>query len=237
MAARRKGARRAGLALVLFLVVLVVLAVVADRAAQQVAERRVAQQLQTGLGTPNPPSVDIGGFPFLTQAQRRSFSAVHLVADDVRAPGQPTLVKHIDLRLRNVSSDDNFATSTAEQVDGTATLDYPTAEKVTGQPLRYASENRVEVSQPTELMGVPMTARVVGRPVVNVADQTLTLGDPELTVAGVDVPDTTSKALLESVLKPAPVRGVPFGLTIVDVAAQPEGLVAGVRGSDVAFSR
>ncbi|HEX8508490.1 MAG TPA: DUF2993 domain-containing protein [Propionibacteriaceae bacterium] len=237
MAARRSGARRAGLALVLVVVVLALLIVVADRVGQQVVERRVAQQLQTELGTASPPSVDIEGFPFVTQVLRRSFSSVHVVAEDVQAPDQPTKVKQVDLRLHDVTSQDNFATSTAARVDGTATLDYPTAQKLTGQPLRYAREGRVEVSQPTDLMGVPVTARVIGRPVVDAADQTLSLGDPELTVAGVDVPDTTSKALLDSIVKPAPVRGVPFGLKIIDVTAMPEGLVAGVQGSDVTFSR
>ena len=52
--------------LLVVLLLLVALAVVADRAVEQVAEGVVARQLAAELGT--TPSVEVGGFPFLTQA-------------------------------------------------------------------------------------------------------------------------------------------------------------------------
>ncbi|HYP44365.1 MAG TPA: DUF2993 domain-containing protein [Propionibacteriaceae bacterium] len=229
-------ARRGGAVLLLAgLVVLLVLAVVADRAAQQVAESRAATQLQAQLGTAEEPEVDIQGFPFLTQARQQSLSSVRVVADGVRPPGSTTTVQHVDLKLRDVSSRDNFATSTAEQVSGTATLDYPTVKTLTGQSLRYARDDKVEVSAPTTVMGVPVTAVVVGRPVVDEAEQTLSLTEPQLSVDGVSVPDSAAGALLDSAVKPAPVTGVPFGLKLNSVSAQPQGLVAGLTGTDVAF--
>lgn len=233
--ARRGRSGRGGLVLLVVVVVLAVLAVVADRVAQQVAEGRVAKQLQAQLGTPAAPSVDIAGFPFLTQAARRSFSSVHVVGDEVRPPNSTTTVKHVDLRLSGVTSDDNFKTSTAQRVSGTATLDYPTVKKLTGQSLKYAPPGRVSVSSPTSLMGMPVTATVVGRPAVDVARQTLTLAEPQLSVAGMQVPDTAAQALLASVAKPAPLRDVPFGLKVRDVQAEPDGLVAGLTGGPATF--
>ena len=45
-------------------------------------------------------------------------------------------------------------------------------------------------------------------------DQTITLTDPEITVAGVDLPGFTADALLRALLKPIPVTGVPFDLRL-----------------------
>lgn len=237
MAGERRRGRRPGVVLLLVLGVLALLGVAADRVAHGMAEDRVAAQLQSQLGTAAAPKVDIEGFPFLTQAARRSFSSVRVRADDLRPAGSSTPVKHVDLRLRDVTSNDNFQTSTARQVTGTATLDYPTVKKLTRQPLSYAPEGKVQVSAPTTVMGLSVTALVVGRPEVNQADQTMSLAEAQLTVDGLPVPESASQAVLDSVVKPAPITGVPFGLKLTSVAAQPEGLVAGVTGENVAFRR
>lgn len=234
MARRQRGGV---VVLLVVLVVLVALVVVADRVGQQVAENRAAVQLQTQLGTATEPEVDIQGFPFFTEAMRRSFSSVRVVADDVRPPEATAPVKHVDIQLRDLSSSDNFRTSTARQLSGTATLDYPTVKALTGQSLRYARDGKVEASAPTTVMGLSVTAVVVGRPVLNQADQTISLAEPELTVDGVTVPESTSESLLSSVAKPEPITEVPFGLKLTSVTAQPEGLVAGLTGDEVAFSR
>src|SRR4051812_44061551 len=55
-------------ALLVVLLLLVGLAVVADRVAVGVAEDRVGEQLAAKGGLAGTPEVDIAGFPFLTQA-------------------------------------------------------------------------------------------------------------------------------------------------------------------------
>ena len=52
--------------LLVALLVLLALLVGADRVAEQVAEGRIADQLRADLSS--APQVEIGGFPFLTQA-------------------------------------------------------------------------------------------------------------------------------------------------------------------------
>jgi hypothetical protein len=238
--ARRRGrsAGRTVLALLVVAALLVGLLVAGDRVAVSVVEDRVGRQLQTELNTPAPVEADIRRFPFVTQLLRSSFSSVHVVAEDVTPTDQqPTALQHVDLELRDVTSSDGFATSTAGRAEGTATFDYATAEQLTGLALRSAAEGRVEFSTQTQLLGVPVTATVVGRPLLDVADQTLTLADPQLTVAGVDVPDTTSQALLDALVKPAPITGVPYGLTVTEITARPDGLTAAVTGENVTFSR
>ena len=70
--------------LVVILIIVLVLALFAaglyfgDRFAEHRAEQRAAAALQPRLGTPQPPQVDIEGFPFLTQVASRSVDRVHI---------------------------------------------------------------------------------------------------------------------------------------------------------------
>ena len=239
MAARRRGrGSRPALLFLLAGVLLAALLVGADRVAATVTESRVAARLQGDLGTPSAPSVQIEDFPFLTQVARRTLSSVHVVADDVTPPDQQAgSLAHVDLMLHDVTSADGFRTSTAGRVDGTVTLDYATAKDLTRLPLSYAREGRVEVTVDTRLLSVPVKATIVGRPDIDPSEQTLTLADPEISVAGVDVPDTTARALLDSLLQPVRLTGVPYGLRVSELTAEPDGLVAQVTGQDVTFSR
>lgn len=238
MARRRGSGARVGLGFLVLGVLLAALVFAGDRAAARVFENRAARELQSQLSTPTPPQVDIQGFPFLTQLLRRSLTSVHVTADNVAPPGRAgTALGRADMTLQQVTSTDRFHSFHAAAVSGTGTIDYASAKQLTGYTLGYAAEGRVKVTTQTQLGGVPVTADIVGEPVVNAADQTLTLGDPELTVAGVDVPDTTAKALLGTMLKPAPISGIPYGLKVSAITATPDGLQAAVTGSDITFTR
>lgn len=225
----------------MLLLMLLALLVVADRVADRVAERRVAQQLSRQLGNGGRPKVDIEGFPYLTQALSRRFSSVHVVDDNIVAPGsgatngRPVLLRHLDVRLQRVTSSDRFRTGKAGHLDGTATIDYPTVQQLTKQPLTFAPGGRVEARVPTTVAGFQVTADVVGKPVLDVGDQTLTLADPKMSVAGVEVPGATAQALLGQVLKPVPITGLPFGASLTSITATEQGLVAGVTASEVAL--
>jgi len=234
---RRGSGARSALAFVLVGVLLAALVVGADRLVVAVVEGQVSRRLQSDLGTPTRPSVDIEGFPFLTQLARRSLGSVHVVAADVTPTGpDQTPLEQVDLRLLDVTTTDRFQTFTASRVAGTATLDYATAKRLTGQDLAYAPDGRVEVTIRTRIVSLPVTATIVGVPEVDVAAQTLTIGKPQITVAGVEVPERTSQALLETLLEPVPISGVPFGLQLGDITPTPEGLVAVVTGENVTFS-
>ncbi|MET1004418.1 MAG: DUF2993 domain-containing protein [Propionibacteriaceae bacterium] len=235
---RRGSGARSGLAFVLVGALLAALVVGGDRLAVALVENQVSRRLQTDLGTPTRPSVDIEGFPFLTQLLRLTLRSVHVVATDVTPTGADTTpLKQVDLRMLGVTTQDRFQTFTAGQVDGTATLDYPTAQRLIGLPVAYAPDGRIEVSIQTRIVSVPVTATIIGVPEVDVDDQTLTVSDPEITVAGVEVPERTSQALLETLLKPVPISGVPFGLKLGDITPTPDGLVAVVTGENVTFSQ
>ena len=238
--ARRRRASGARSALVLLVVLLVLggLVVAGDRVAARVVENQIGRRLQTQLGTATPPAVDIAGFPFLTQALDGSLHSVRVRADHVPATDdQPVPLAAVDLRLQEVTSADFFQTFTVARVNGNATLAYADAQRLAGMPIRYAPDNRVELTVKTQVLSAPVTARVVGRPTIDVADQTLTLDEPEVTVAGVAVPRETAQALLDNLLDPVPITGLPAGLKIAGVAARSDGLHASVTGEDVSFTR
>jgi hypothetical protein len=66
-----------------WVVVLLVLLLVVDRGADWTAERVLAGQVQQRADLPEPPDVDIAGFPFLTQVASGRYEAVRL---DIRNP-------------------------------------------------------------------------------------------------------------------------------------------------------
>lgn len=237
MGRRRSGGSRSGWVFLVVGVLLAALLFAGDRLAAHLVEDQVATRLQTKIGSAAPPKVDVEGFPFLTQVLGGSFSSVHIRATDVSPPDQQVSLTLVDVRLHDLTSSNRFRTFTAGTLDGSATMDYANAKSLSKQPIEYANDGRVSISVHTTLITVPVTAKLTGRPLVNAADQTVTLADPEVNVGGVDVPSSTTQALLTTVLRPIPITGIPYGLRVTDLTAQPDGLDASVTGQNVQFSR
>jgi DUF2993 family protein len=239
---RPRGRRRSPLApLLVVLLVLVLIGgglYVGDRYAEQRAEREAAAQLQSQLGTPDLPAVDIEGRPFLTQVVARSVGTVRVVADDIPASGDGTLpIAHADLVLTDITTADWYDTMTVSHAEGTARIDYPALEAVAGAPLSYVGNGRLRIVNKTAVLGRDVDAEITGRPQLDAEDQTITLTDPEITVAGVDLPGFTADALLRALLKPIPVTGVPLGLRLSSIDPQDGGLFAGVVGDGITLTR
>jgi hypothetical protein len=239
MARRGRGAAAAG-----FVVVLVVAALAAmgllfgDRYAADRVEREASGQLQSELGTPDAPSVDVRGWPFLTQVVGRHLRSVRVVTDDIPQSSRSAVpVAHADLVLSDITTDDWFQTMTARHAEGTALLDYPALASVAGVPLRYVGDGRVQLKSSSSLVGVPVDATVTGTPRLDAGAQSITLADPEVTVAGVELPGGTADLLLRTLVKPIPVTGLPFGLRLSSVAPEDDGLHVGLQGDGLELSR
>ncbi len=209
-----------------------------DRYAEQRAERETAVELQSQLGTPTVPAVDIQGRPFLTQVVARSVGTVRVVADDIPASGDGTLpIAHADLLLTDISSTDWFATMTASHAEGTARIDYSALEAVAGAPLAYVGNGRVQRISTTTIVGREVQVKITGRPELDAEAQTIALADPEISVAGVELPDFTADALRRTLLDPIPVTGVPLGLRLTSIDPQDGGIFAGVVGDNIPLTR
>jgi hypothetical protein len=206
----------------------------ADRWAQNRVERQVAKNLHGALATPAEPQVSIEGFPFLTQLATRNVGQVHIVADDLGITGENALsLAHVDLLVSDVMTTDWFETMTASHIEGTGLIDYAALERVAMVPVSYAGDGRIRVETTATLFGAKVVAQITGSPRLERGQQAITLADPTIKVAGVDLPDFTATALLRTVVKPIPLRGLPLRLAVTSISAEADGLRVGVAGDDV----
>lgn len=205
-----------------------------DRWAQNGVERHVAKNLHSALNTPGEPQVSIDGFPFLTQVATRNVRQMHVIADDLGTTAENALsLAHVDLLVSDVMTTDWFETMTASHIEGTGLIDYAVLERVATVPLSYAGDGRIRVEATTTLFGAKVVAQITGSPRLERGEQAITLADPTIMVAGVDLPDFTATALLRTVIQPIPLRGLPLRLTVTSVAADNDALRVGVAADDV----
>lgn len=206
---------------------------VGDRFAHRRAEQQVAALLQTQLGTPQPPMVSIEGFPFLTQVAADSIGRIHVVADQLgETTKAPVVLAHADLILTDIDTNDWFRSMKVAHSEGTARLDYAKLSSLAGAPMAYGGEGRVEIAVNTTVVRRKVEAVITGLPRLNAKEQTLTLSDAKIAVAGVNLPDFTAQALLAAVLKPIPLKGMPLGMTVTKIAAAEDGLQLDLVGDN-----
>ena len=238
-------ARRRGRGWAVGLVVLLVVAALAvvglsvgDGYAEERVEREASRQLQSELGLPTAPRVDVEGSPFLPQVAAQRLRSVHVVADDLPRSSRSTVpIAHVDLVLTDVTTDDWFRTLTAARAEGTARVDYPALAEVAGLPLTYAGGGRLQTRASSSVFGLNVAATVTGTPRLDVAEQTIVLADPDVRVIGVDLPKPAARALVAGVTRPIPVTGLPFGLRLTSITPEDDGLHVSLQGDDVPVSR
>jgi LmeA-like phospholipid-binding len=210
----------------------------ADRYTEKRAEREAAAELQEHLGTARQPAVDIEGSPFLTQVVARSIDSVHVVADDMNATSDVMLpIAHADLVLTDVTTSDWFASMTVSHAEGTARIDYSALQGLAKVPLTYVGNGRVRIDTSASIVGREVKAQITGSPRLDVEEQTITLADPDITVAGVDLPGFTANALLRALLKPIPITGVPLDLRLTSIDPQDSGIHAVLVGDSIPITR
>jgi len=221
--------------LLITLVVLLGLLVAADRIAVGVAEDRVGEQLAEQGGLAGTPTVDIRGFPFLTQAVAGDYEDVRisLTAEDLGQPEGTTA----DVALHGVRVPLSAVLSGAvsevpvDRLDGTATLSYALLSAQVG--------GDTTVSREGDGLRVTRTVDVAGHTLPVTAAGTVTLDGNRLLVdvdeaagAGVDVPsflvDRVSDLLDISYEIPA----LPFGLQLTGVRPADDGVVVTVEATD-----
>jgi hypothetical protein len=226
---------------IVFVVVAAVLAAVfygADAYAHARVEREVASSLQTRLGTPQPPAVEVVGRPFLTQVATRRLGEVHVVADDVGQTNDAALaIQHVDMNLHDVTTTDWWKTMNVARADGTALVDYEMLKRASGIPLTYSGSGRFTVKNTQALYGLTVAATVSGRLALNEGDQTVSLADAKVEVAGYVLPDVIASSLIEAVVRPIPLEGIPFDLHVSSIDAEDDGLHVGLDGTDIPVRR
>lgn len=238
------------------LVVLIVAFVVLDRVGRVMADQKAAQQLAAQaqsndihLGT--EPTVDITGFPFLTQVAAGTYGKVLVHMRDVTADGYsiPTL----DVTATNVhakASDLMHGTGkiTADRVAGTAILEYPYLAKTIKEQI---SSGNVDVTKLTLTssgndLRAHATVSVYGQQfgVVGSVHLTLAGGKVKVQVSNLkttrgDLPSYLSSvldSLASQMSTEVSLPQLPYGLTFTQLRPESEGLALSASASDVSLA-
>jgi hypothetical protein len=226
-------------ALVITLVVLVGLALAADRVGVRVADAKVAQQIQQREHLAGKPSVDITGFPFLTQAVAGTYDDVRisLTAADL---GQPAGTR-ADVDLHGVHLPLSSALSGSvsripvDRVDGAATLSYALLSQQIGHgtTLSWAGGG-LRLATSVTILGrtVPLTAEGT----VHLDGDQLVVDAQHASAAGVSLPSALVTRAGSALDLRYRVPALPLGLHLTGVRPTADGVVVDVVGTGTVLS-
>lgn len=220
---------------------LMAVALVTDRAGAALASSAVAEQAQTAAGLAEPPEVAVAGFPFLTQALRGRYDRVEVQATTVAA-GDLT-VDRLQATFTGVQVPLSQALSGSiervpvETVEARALVSYAELSRRSGDrqlTVSQADVNRVRVTGQLDVLGGTLSAAAVSR--VEVVD-----GEIVVTAEEYETGDELDDAVLSRVLGDrldlrVPVRGLPYGLQVTDVAIEPDGIRVLATATDTVLS-
>lgn len=227
--------------LLVSLLVLLGLAVAADRIGLVIAERSVATQLQNSGSLSSRPDVSIAGFPFLTQALAGEYDDVELSAVNVSAGGGRLTQLTASLSGVHVPLSDALSGSVdavpVDSVRATVLVSYADL----GKQLR---DRGLTVSAAGDLLRVTGSVKVLGRTVsasalssVAVAGTSLRVTAQRYEVGSSPADPVVAGSLggrLDFVVR---IGKLPYGLKIDDVRVTAAGIVATASAKDVVLQR
>jgi hypothetical protein len=226
-------------ALVVVLVLLLGLAVLADRVAHGMAEDRVAAELVEKGGLQGSPEVEIAGFPFLTQVLGGRYDDVRISAT-AEELGQPAGTR-ADIALHGVQVPLSSVLSGSvgevpvERIDGTATLSYDLLEaQLGGDTTLHRAGDGLRITKTVELLGqeIPLTATGT----VTLDGNDLVVDVAHATGAGVDIPDLLVDRVADLLDLRYAVPALPFGLTLTSVTPADDGVDVTVEATDTVLA-
>jgi hypothetical protein len=215
------------------LIVLIALLVAADFAARAFAENKAASEIQQ-QGFPKKPSVDIEGFPFLTQVAARNFHDIQISSSNVTEG--PLDISSINASLKNVHINGAFSGGTIGTLNGTASITFTAlANAMTSQAgslgqlanagltFSAAGPNEVKASLNVVVFSGTAVWRV-----------TRTAGN------AINIQLVSTGGLPSSLLSPVSditlhLPTLPLGLKIQSISVNSSGLVGVLTGQNVSF--
>jgi LmeA-like phospholipid-binding len=228
--------------LLIVLGVLVVLLLVADRVASVYAGKSAARYLDKRADFASSPTVDIHGFPFLTQAFSGRYRDVEIRSGTVTVGSVRASSLDVHLHGAHLPLSDAFGgTITSLPVDsitGTVSFSYPELVQLSKIPDLSLSESHGELAVTATLMvpGSGITAPVSGRAAVSVVGDAVRLNVSDISVAGLSLPAAALAQLEAALAVPIPIPALPFGLVVQSVTATANGVVITGSASQVVIS-
>ncbi len=226
-------------ALVISVLVLLGIAIAADRVLVLVSENQLANAIQEEAQLAAEPDVSIGGFPFLTQAFAGRYDSVHLGVD-VQALGLPPgATADIELQGAQVSFADVLSASVTtvpvDKVVGTVTF-----------PFDYIGEQLggATVTRDGSGLRVETTVNALGQDFAVAATAELTLVGREVVLSatnvegfGAQLPDEVTQTVLDLIDLTLPVPELPFGLVFTGIEVVGDGMQVKAEGSDLVLEQ
>lgn len=227
--------------LAVLLVVLVLLAIGADRIAVRVAASRIADGIQQTQELDRKPSVSIDGFPFLTQVIAGHFDGVHITARGLTGAnsGGSVRIAELSAKATDLTTSKGFSRVTAGKATGTVLMTYHDLSQAVGATLSYGGtaangHGRIRASGSVTVLGQKLTGSVGAEVVVAGINK---LGFGSVQVEGVNIPQPLTAALAAIFSHQLSLSQIPAGLTIRSIDADPDGVTATVAGSNVTFQK
>jgi hypothetical protein len=221
--------------------VLLVLALVADRVAAQVAQSAVATRLKAELKLADKPDVTAHGFPFLTQLFGGRYNDLEVTAQGVSAQQFSDLTVHAHLRGLHAP----FSSLTRGDIDevpvdhvqGTVGLPYDQIARAANIPglSLTADGDTVRVAGTVTVLGQTFTASAHAR--AEVKDGTVIVTADHAQVLGVKLPAAVLPVVERGLSFVLPVQNLPFGLRLTGVRVTPEDLQVSAEAEHVVLRK
>ena len=222
------------------LFVLAVLFVAADRLAVKLAEDEAAERIKSAQGAASTmeTSVDIKGFPFLTQVAAKELDEIDAELSGIKAKagGSDVTVSRVDARLQQVRIGGDYSSAVADKATGTALVSYADLTKAAYEGVRVSwggkdddGKGRVKVSAGIDILGQTFERSVTSTVSVSKGD-TVELHADE--IPGGDIPGLEDE-IRERIDFARKIAGLPPGLELEKVEATKKGIELSVRGRNV----
>jgi hypothetical protein len=223
---RRRGRR---ITMTLFtLIVLAILLLIGDRVANAIAENEMADQF-TSNGFPVKPSVDITGFPFLTQLAARDFHKVLISASNI--PAGPVTITSLNATLTGMHITGGFSGAEVDQLNATAFVSFgalgDALGSTTGLTIAPDGTNKLKIT--AGIGGIVSDTEVAE--IKQTGPQTISV---QLLNSGGALGSLLSGLSPFSFTLPA---GVPASLRITNVTLNSTGLTLTAAATDATFSK
>jgi hypothetical protein len=226
-------------ALLVLVVVLLGLGVAADRVAVHVAESQVSTRLGASSGLHGPPTVDITGFPFLTQAVAGTYDDVRIALTAAEL-GQPAGTRAdvslhgVHVPLSSVLSG-SVRTVPVDRIEGTATLSYALLSARLGPGTTLVREgNGLRITRTVEVLGQSFPLTAVGT--LSLEGRDIVVHVQKAAGVGVQVPSLVLDRAARLLGLRYAVPALPLGLTLTSVRPGGTGVDVGIGAKNAVLA-
>ncbi|GAA5103320.1 LmeA family phospholipid-binding protein [Nocardia iowensis] len=226
-------------ALLILIVVLAIALIVGDRVAVVMAQNEIGRKIAAEYQLAHRPSVDINGFPFLTQAVDGKYHDIDIQVGDWS--GQNITVHNLDVTLTDVSApltdllNNRTSNLVATTAAARAVVPYDTVQGFapSGVESISYSPDGMRVTGTFTVEGIPMPATVVVTVAPTEEGIEVTPVSVQSTVGGPTIPLSMLRRTLTFIV---PLQRLPLGAQLTAIQPSPDGLHVTAVAHDVHFS-